>query len=100
MTLAELYERWPDLKAYPLLYRGSRILVFDCSADEEPDGYDVLLWDRMVYDTEVGWGKKQPDGSFVGFVPYGPHSLKITGADARELAQSALWELNGPTRHG
>lgn len=100
MTLAELYERCPHLRAYPLLYRGSRILVFDCSGDEDPNGYDVLLWDRMVYDTEVGWGKKQQDGSFIGSVPYGPHDLKITGADAREFAKSALWELNGPTRHG
>lgn len=95
MTLAELFELWPHLKAYLLLYRGSRMLVFGCSSDTEGNyGFDALLRDRMSRHTEVGWGKKQPDGSFVGFVPYGPHELTVTGADAREFAQDGLGQLD------
>lgn len=69
--------------------------MFDCSSDTESNhGFDVLLWDRMFLHMEVGWGKKQPDGSFVGYVPYGPHELKFTGTDVREFAQDGLRQLD------
>ena|GEM_PF-1914918 len=80
-----------------LLYRGRRMLVINNVSREVDEDFDVVVWDKAL-DCAVGFCSQSPDGSFEGFVAYGPHELPITGADARELAQDALksvnWTLN------
>jgi hypothetical protein len=81
------------LKSFPLLYKGKRMLVIDNRARYIDDDYDVIVWDRML-GCEVGFCGVEPDGSFSGWVGYGPHELDISGATAKELAASTRSVVN------
>ena len=86
-----------ELKKSSILYRGRRILVINNVAREVDEDYDIVVWDKAL-ECAVGFCSQSPDGSFEGFVAYGPHELPIAGADARELARDALsivkWALS------
>jgi hypothetical protein len=83
----------------PILYKGRRILVLD-NRQGHPFDYDcdVVVWDKLL-GCEAGWASFQPDGSLRGTVPHGPHVLTISGATPRELAQSALAQVNWSMKH-
>jgi hypothetical protein len=80
-----------------LLYRGRRMLVINNVNREVDEDFDIVVWDKAL-GCAVGFGSQNADGSFEGFVVYGPHELPIAGADARELARDALntfkWTLS------
>ncbi len=76
-----------------VLYRGRRMLVINNVNREVDEDFDIVVWDKAL-GCAVGFGSKNADGSFEGFVAYGPHELPIAGADARELAQDALKSVN------
>jgi hypothetical protein len=82
-----------EVTAEFILYRGQRMLVINNVSREVDEDFDVVVWDKAL-DCAVGFCSQIPDGSFKGFVAYGPHELPIAGADARELAQDALQSLN------
>ncbi len=87
-------QHWP---ANILLYRGRRMLVINNVNREVDEDFDIIVWDKTL-GCAVGFGSHCADGSFEGFVAYGPHELPIAGADARELARDALntvkWTLS------
>lgn len=85
------------LAKYKVLYRGRRVIIFDAKDDEDFGyGSEMILWDKK-FDMEIGWANRQPDGSLLGRVAYGPNELTIRGADFRELARHGLktyaWSL-------
>lgn len=75
------------------VYTGRRIFVVDNRNRLLDEDFDIIVWDKAL-GCAVGFCSQSPDGSFEGFVAYGPHELPIAGADARELAQDALKSIN------
>jgi len=69
------------------------MLVFDNVGRGVDEDFDIVVWDKAL-GCPVGFCSQSPDGSFEGFVAYGPHELPISGVDARELAQDALRTIN------
>jgi hypothetical protein len=86
-----------EVTAEFILYRGRRMLVINNVSRVVDEDFDVVVWDKAL-ECAVGFCSQSQDGSFEGFVAYGPHELPIAGPDARELAQDALksvnWTLN------
>jgi hypothetical protein len=80
------------------IYTGFRIRVIDNRSRFFGEDYDIVVWDKAL-ECAVGFCSQSQDGSFAGFVAYGPHELPIAGADARELAQDALKSVNWALKH-
>jgi hypothetical protein len=75
----------------PVLYQNKRTAILDCSENltyglEE---YSILMWDKFL-NLEMGWGKQLEDGSFQGFVMYGPHAPEVSGVNIVDFAVSTL----------
>ncbi len=86
------------LKNFPLLHKGRRMLVVDNKARHFDEDCDVLVWDRLL-GCEVGFCHIEPDGSYRGWVGYGPHELPIEGDSAKELAAAATQLVNWTLKH-
>ena len=80
------------------IYNGKRIKIIDTRialpatqaresvfVDEE---YYLAIWDKSLK-MDIGSAKQLTNGEYVGYVPHGMHSLTISGATIRELAQDA-----------
>ena len=88
-------------KTYPVFYNGRRVLILDSSGDKESDlglGHGITIWHKAL-SGPMGWADKLEDGSYKGFVIYGPHDIPITGANLSELAANSLWQHEWTLRH-
>ena len=88
-------------KTYPVFYNGRRVLILDSNGDKVTDlglGHGLTIWDKRL-GFPMGWADKLADGSYKGFVIYGPHAISISGADFSELAADCLWEHEWTMRH-
>jgi hypothetical protein len=47
------------------------------------------MWDKFL-DLEMGWDKQPEDGSYLGFVMYGPHAPEVSGDSITKFAVSTL----------
>jgi len=47
----------------------------------------------------MGWADRQDDGTYVGFVIYGPHTIEFFGTDFSELAADCLLQHEWTMRH-
>lgn len=75
---------------YPALYNGRRVLIVDATADPN-FGLDhaLVIWDKSMQYI-MGWADQNSDGTFKGFVIYGPHEIPISGDDLSALAADCL----------
>jgi len=88
-------------KNYPVFYNGRRVLVLDTTGDTNSDlglGHGITIWDKSL-GFPMGWADKIVDGSYKGFVIYGPHEITISGSDFSELAADCLWQHEWTMRH-
>ena len=88
-------------KTYPVFYNGRRVLILDTTGDKNSElglGHGITLWDKSL-GFAMGWADKLGDGSYKGFVIYGPHEISISGSDLRELAANCLWQHEWTMRH-
>ena len=88
-------------KTYPVFYNGRRVLILDSTGDKATElglGHSITIWDK-VNGWPMGWADKQPNGTFKGFVIYGPHEISISGPDFKELAADCLWQHEWTMRH-
>ena len=78
----------PKLNGHKVLYKGRRYWVFEVS-DEFPYGgsekIDKIVVYDGVYDTDVCWCHINDKGEFEGSVPYGQHTLGVSGTTVRDL---------------
>ena len=79
------------LMKMPVLYQNKRTAILDCSKnqDEGIEGYGIVMWYKFLK-LPMGWGNQMPNGSFSGFVTYGPHELGVNGATVQEFAVHTL----------
>jgi hypothetical protein len=86
-------------KTYPVFYNGRRVLIIDSTADKELGlDHSIVLIDKVM-NLPMGWADQQEDGTFIGFVIYGPNAIQISGADLSELAGDCLWQHEWTMRH-
>ena len=74
-----------------VLYNGRRIRIVELTRDHPGllnSDYPLEILDKTISCT-VGYAKKEDDGTFNGFISYGPHDLNISGVDLRDLAKEA-----------
>ena len=79
------------LYGMPILYQNKRTALLDCSKDitHGLGDYPIVMWDKFL-DLEMGWGKQLEDGSYLGFVMYGPHAPEVSGDSITKFAVSTL----------
>ena len=86
-------------KTYPVFYNGRRVLIIDSSADKELGlDHSIVLIDKVM-NLPMGWADRQEDGTYVGFVIYGPHTIEFFGTDFSELAADCLLQHEWTMRH-
>jgi len=75
----------------PVLYQNKRTAILDCSniLTHGLEEYSILMWDKFL-NLEMGWGKQLEDGTYQGFVMYGPHAPEVSGDDIVEFAVNTL----------
>jgi len=88
-------------KTSPVFYNGRRVLILDTTGDTDRDlgaGHSITIWDKLNH-WPMGWADAIKDGSYKGFVVYGPHELSISGSDFRELAADCFAQHEWTMRH-
>lgn len=75
----------------PVLYQNKRTAILDCSnhLTNGLEEYPIVMWDKLL-NLEMGWGKQLEDGTYQGFVMYGPHAPEVSGDDIVEFAVNTL----------
>ena len=86
-------------KTYPVFYNGRRVLILDSTGDDDFGlGHGIVLWDKTML-LPMGWADRQTDGTYEGFVIYGPNEISISGTDLSELAACCLLWHEWTLRH-
>jgi hypothetical protein len=101
MNESRLYKR-PDLRNHKVLYGGRRYWVIEVSKEYPYRGYEdiagLVIYDGL-YDIDIGWGRKDEKGVFIGGVPYGQHLLEVKGNTVRDFVRSIAKEAEWALRH-